>query len=117
MDTSHQRPRQATINMLSNSTHLKCTSNTPKDRSRSRRTPHKTLTKASNLVLLLPNTNPLNSHKQTPRIHLTIPPRVRPVNRSMLNTKILRVQVSIVSLPGHLVTHLMNPIDNLPNLV
>jgi hypothetical protein len=116
MATSHQRLHQDTTSSILSNTHPRRNNTTPRDRYLNRRTPHRILTKASNPALPLLNINPLNSLKQTPLIHHITLPRMHPANRSMPNTKTSRVQVLTVSLPEHLVIHLTNPIDKLPNL-
>jgi hypothetical protein len=116
MAMSHQRLRQATISSILSNTPPRRNNITPKVKSLSRRTPHRTPTRANSPALPLPNTNPLNSLKQTPLIHHITLPRMHPVNLSMLNTKTSRVQVLTESLPEHLVIHPTNPIDRLQNL-
>jgi hypothetical protein len=113
---SHQRLLQDTTSSTPSNTHPKRNSITPKDKCLSRRTPHRTPIKVSNRVPPLPNTNRLNSLKRTPHIHPITLPRTLPANHSMLNTRMSRVQVSTESHPEHLVSHLMNLIDRLPNL-
>ena len=116
MDMSHQPLLLDTTSNTPSNTHLRRNSTTPKVRFRSRHTPHRTPTKASNRVPPLPSTKPPHSLKQTQLIHPITLPTVYPANHSMLNTRTFRVQVLTESLPEHLVIHLTNLIDRLPNL-
>jgi hypothetical protein len=113
---SHQPLLQDTISSTLSNTHPRRNSITPKDRCLSRRTPHRTPIKASNPALPHPSTNLHHSLKLTPLMLPITLPRTPPASHSMLNTRMSRVQVLTESLPEHLVTHLMNRIDRLPNL-